>query len=217
MACFRCLQAISDDNFHVGFNRIYDKNLARSLRNIFKKHVHLFKGLEDRYDLDLAARCTSIRDFDDAITRRTFGECVARSIPHCNACLLGNSPGHVKQTAWHAPTVTSATVCTNIVVPCTQSCMQPIGVVVQWCSGVEVARQHGLCPSWCVKHLQAHVGFVSLNMANDCCCVQIGQVWMLTTMAPAAHTPSQMSRSPYCAFRYYTVSKAFQACNGSCT
>ena len=72
--CFCCLQAISDDNFHIGFNKIYDKNLARSLRNIFKKHAHLFKGLEDKYDLDLAASCTSIRDFDDAITRRTFGE-----------------------------------------------------------------------------------------------------------------------------------------------
>lgn len=80
MACVRYLQAISDDNFHVGFNRIYDKNLARSLRNIFKKHVHLFKGLEERYDLDLAASCTSIRDFDDAITRRTFGDSLAFSI-----------------------------------------------------------------------------------------------------------------------------------------
>lgn len=67
------MQAISDDNFHVGFNRIYDKNLARSLRNIFRRHAHLFKGLEDKYDLDLAANCTSIRAFDDAITRRTFG------------------------------------------------------------------------------------------------------------------------------------------------
>ncbi len=67
------MQAISDDNFHVGFNNIYDKNLARSLRNIFKKHAHLFKGLEDKYDLDLAANCTTIRGFDDAITRRTFG------------------------------------------------------------------------------------------------------------------------------------------------
>ena len=67
------VQAVSDDNFHVGFNNIYDKNLARSLRNIFKKHAHLFKGLEDKYDLDLAANCTTIRGFDDAITRRTFG------------------------------------------------------------------------------------------------------------------------------------------------
>ena len=70
------LQAISDDNFHVGFNRIYDKNLARSLRKIFKKHAHLYKGLEDKYDLDLAANCDSIRGFDDAITRRTFGRVV---------------------------------------------------------------------------------------------------------------------------------------------
>lgn len=81
----RCaVQAISDDNFHVGFNNIYDKNLARSLRNIFKRHAHLFKGLEDKYDLDLAANCTSIRGFDDAITRRTFGEkavCCVQGLP----------------------------------------------------------------------------------------------------------------------------------------
>ena len=58
----------------MGFNRVYDQNLARSLRNIFKKHAHLFEGLEDKYDLQLAANCTSIREFDDAITRRTFGK-----------------------------------------------------------------------------------------------------------------------------------------------
>ena len=81
MTCFWHLKAISDDNFHVGFNKIYDKNLARSLRKIFQKHAHLFKGLEDKYDLDLASSCTSIRDFDDAITRRTFGEFAARSVP----------------------------------------------------------------------------------------------------------------------------------------
>lgn len=79
------LQAISDDNFHIGFNKIYDKNLARSLRTIFKKHSHLFKGLEDKYDLDLANTCTSIREFDDAITRRTFGQCSLFShSPSCN-------------------------------------------------------------------------------------------------------------------------------------
>lgn len=70
--CFG-LQAISDDNFHVGFNKIYDVNLARSLRNIFKSHAHLFKGLEGKYDLKMAENATSIREFDDAITRVTFG------------------------------------------------------------------------------------------------------------------------------------------------
>ena len=68
------LQAISDANFHVGFNNIYDKNLARSLRNIFKRHAHLFKGLEDKYDLGLVENATTIREFDDGITRRTFGQ-----------------------------------------------------------------------------------------------------------------------------------------------
>lgn len=67
------LQAISDDNFHVGFNRIYDVNLARSLGKIFKRHAHLFKGLEGKYDLKMAENAKSIREFDDAITRVTFG------------------------------------------------------------------------------------------------------------------------------------------------
>ena len=106
-----CLQAISDDNFHVGFNKIYDKNLARSLRNIVKRHAHLFRGLEDKYDLELASRCTSIREFDDAITRRTFGEtiitvqcCISRkpempiACKHIWACVL--SFGHLKPFAF---------------------------------------------------------------------------------------------------------------------
>ncbi|CAL8470709.1 g10251 [Coccomyxa elongata] len=62
-----------DNNFHVGFNRIYDRNLAHSLRNIYKRHERLFDGIGGEYQLDLAAKCESIRDFDDAITRVTFG------------------------------------------------------------------------------------------------------------------------------------------------
>ncbi|EIE22712.1 AB-hydrolase YheT [Coccomyxa subellipsoidea C-169] len=62
-----------DDNFHVGFNRIYDRNLAASLCNIYKRHEHLFEGIGGDYQLDLAANCKTIRDFDDAITRVSFG------------------------------------------------------------------------------------------------------------------------------------------------
>lgn len=67
------MQVTCDNNFHVGFNRIYDRNLAHSLRNIYKQHEHLFDGIGGDYQLDLAANCDSIRDFDDAITRVSFG------------------------------------------------------------------------------------------------------------------------------------------------
>lgn len=92
---------ISDRNFHRQFNRIYDFNLASSLRRIYKKHHHLFveaasKGV--KYDPDRALRAKTIRDFDDAITRITFGwdsvdeyyaqSSSSRSIPEVRTPLL---------------------------------------------------------------------------------------------------------------------------------
>jgi predicted alpha/beta-fold hydrolase len=66
-------QVISDNNFHVGFNRVYDVNLANSLRRIYARHEHLFQGLGGEYNPTLAANCKTIREFDDAITRVSFG------------------------------------------------------------------------------------------------------------------------------------------------
>ncbi len=79
-----------DDNFHVGFNRIYDRNLAASLCNIYKRHEHLFEGIGGDYQLDLAADSKTIRDFDDAITRVSFGW------PSVDAYYAGEGP-------WSAP------------------------------------------------------------------------------------------------------------------
>ena len=69
------MQVTCDENFKLGFNRVYDKNLANGLRRIYKSHEHLFEALEDKgnYQLDLAANSKTIRDFDDAITRVSFG------------------------------------------------------------------------------------------------------------------------------------------------
>ena len=69
------LQVTCDENFKLGFNRVYDKNLANGLRRIYKRHEHLFEALQDKgnYQLDLAANSKTIRDFDDAITRVSFG------------------------------------------------------------------------------------------------------------------------------------------------
>ncbi len=59
----------------MGFNRIYDRNLARGLARIYRSHAHLFEGVVDEppYQLGLAASCSTIREFDDALTRVTFG------------------------------------------------------------------------------------------------------------------------------------------------
>lgn len=70
-----CVQVTCDENFKLGFNRVYDKNLANGLRRIYKRHEHLFEALQDKgnYQLELAANSKTIRDFDDAITRVSFG------------------------------------------------------------------------------------------------------------------------------------------------
>lgn len=65
--------AISDANLGEGFNKVYNRNLAKSLRNIYKQHSHLFAGIGGDYQPELAAQCTTIREFDDAITRVSFG------------------------------------------------------------------------------------------------------------------------------------------------
>lgn len=89
---------ISDKNFSQGFNKIYDWNLARSLRNIYRSHMHLFEGLGGKYNLQLAGNAKTIRDFDDAITRVSFdwpsvdayyeGSSSSLSIPHVKIPLL---------------------------------------------------------------------------------------------------------------------------------
>lgn len=58
-----------------GFSRIYDLNLATSLRNIFMKHALLWTGMPPPFRPDdvAAGRCPTIRDFDDAITIHSFG------------------------------------------------------------------------------------------------------------------------------------------------
>ena len=72
-SCLCNLQVTCDENFKKGFNRVYDSNLAKGLKRIYKSHEHLFEGIQGDYQLDLAANCRTIRDFDDAITRVSFG------------------------------------------------------------------------------------------------------------------------------------------------
>ncbi|KAF7090229.1 hypothetical protein CFC21_093014 [Triticum aestivum] len=64
---------IADEDFHKGFNNIYDRALANSLRAIFKKHALLFEGLDGEYDIPKAANAKTVRDFDEGLTRVSFG------------------------------------------------------------------------------------------------------------------------------------------------
>eukprot|EP00898_Chlorokybus_atmophyticus_P005391 jgi/Chlat1/5853/Chrsp4S06235 len=64
---------LADAGFQVGFNKVYDRRLARSLRNIFTQHLDLWQGVTGDFDVQKALTCRSIRDFDDAITRVSFG------------------------------------------------------------------------------------------------------------------------------------------------
>ncbi|KAG5007948.1 hypothetical protein JHK82_025880 [Glycine max] len=64
---------MADEDFRKGFNIIYDKALSKALRKIFNKHVLLFEDIGAEYNIPLAANAKSVREFDDALTRVSFG------------------------------------------------------------------------------------------------------------------------------------------------
>ncbi|TYH98801.1 hypothetical protein ES332_A11G021900v1 [Gossypium tomentosum] len=57
------------EEFTKGFNRVYDKALARSIRNIFKRHILLFEDIGGEYNIPLALNARQVRDFDEGLTR----------------------------------------------------------------------------------------------------------------------------------------------------
>lgn len=57
-----------------GFNTIYDKNLSDGLKKIFAKHQLVWNGAKGPARPDLVLPSKTIRGFDDAITRHTFGK-----------------------------------------------------------------------------------------------------------------------------------------------
>ncbi len=62
-----CL-TISNAALQHGFSRIYDTNLANSLRRIYDKHALLWTGIPPPFRPEDVATAKTIRDFDDAIT-----------------------------------------------------------------------------------------------------------------------------------------------------
>lgn len=65
---------ISNAHLQHGFNKIYDWNLAASLRRIFMGHVELWRNAKPPLRPDLVPSAKTIRDFDEAITIHSFGE-----------------------------------------------------------------------------------------------------------------------------------------------
>eukprot|EP01025_Chloroclados_australasicus_P011095 TRINITY_DN14807_c0_g1_i1.p1 TRINITY_DN14807_c0_g1~~TRINITY_DN14807_c0_g1_i1.p1 ORF type:complete len:455 (-),score=59.69 TRINITY_DN14807_c0_g1_i1:247-1476(-) len=63
---------ICDKNFRKGFNRIYDQRLGTGLAKILKQHVEVLRN-RDGLDLEMALNAKTVRDFDEAVTRRVFG------------------------------------------------------------------------------------------------------------------------------------------------
>eukprot|EP00238_Polyblepharides_amylifera_P001392 CAMPEP_0196571718 /NCGR_PEP_ID=MMETSP1081-20130531/1844_1 /TAXON_ID=36882 /ORGANISM="Pyramimonas amylifera, Strain CCMP720" /LENGTH=434 /DNA_ID=CAMNT_0041888759 /DNA_START=318 /DNA_END=1622 /DNA_ORIENTATION=- len=60
--------------FEKGFSRLYDFKLARKLSSIMGQHRMLFEGMEDMgFDVAGSVKCDTIREFDDRITRISFG------------------------------------------------------------------------------------------------------------------------------------------------
>ncbi|KAJ7538604.1 hypothetical protein O6H91_11G055900 [Diphasiastrum complanatum] len=64
---------IADEDFRKGFNNVYDKSLAKGLRNILKRHVSLFNEIGGNYQIMKAVKAKTVRDFDDGLTRVSFG------------------------------------------------------------------------------------------------------------------------------------------------
>ncbi|CAL5343216.1 unnamed protein product [Camellia sinensis] len=64
---------VADEDFRKGFNIVYDKALANSLCKIFKTHSLLFEDMGGEYNIELAANAKSVKEFDEGLTRVSFG------------------------------------------------------------------------------------------------------------------------------------------------
>ncbi len=59
-----CVQPLADRNFAKGFNRIYDRKLAKNLAAIFRQHQPLFEAAAKKgvpFDTQRAVKANTIR------------------------------------------------------------------------------------------------------------------------------------------------------------
>ena len=65
---------LCDQALERGMGRIYSRAMGAGMRRLFAPHEALFRGGASRgFDAALASRAATVRDFDEAITRRCFG------------------------------------------------------------------------------------------------------------------------------------------------
>ncbi|KAK4489235.1 hypothetical protein RD792_005031 [Penstemon davidsonii] len=64
---------IADEDFRKGFNTVYDKALANALSKILKRNALLFEDIGGEFNIPLAANAKSLREFDEGLTRVSFG------------------------------------------------------------------------------------------------------------------------------------------------
>ncbi|KAL3834899.1 hypothetical protein ACJIZ3_009635 [Penstemon smallii] len=64
---------IADEDFRKGFNTVYDKALANAASKILKRNALLFEDIGGEFNIPLAANAKSLREFDEGLTRISFG------------------------------------------------------------------------------------------------------------------------------------------------
>ena len=64
---------MGDANMHKGFNMVYNKNLAASMSRIMRRNKKVWNGARE-FDADTACNANTIREWDEAITRVSFGK-----------------------------------------------------------------------------------------------------------------------------------------------
>lgn len=64
---------MSDEDICKGFSKIYNQSLGKALGGILKKHLPLFEDIGGEYNIQLAANAETIRDYDEGLTRVSFG------------------------------------------------------------------------------------------------------------------------------------------------
>lgn len=55
-----------------GLGPVYSRSMGNGLRRVFQPHASLFRG-HPQVDPDAVPLCRTVREFDEAVTRRTFG------------------------------------------------------------------------------------------------------------------------------------------------
>lgn len=81
---------IGIDALERGFNRLYDVNLAKAMGGMVQRNDKVWRNAGPEFRIDLAAASPSVRAWDDAITRVSFGarRATRHHWPNPGACVV---------------------------------------------------------------------------------------------------------------------------------